>query len=219
MKRKIIYILILLAVAAAIGFFSTGCASSEKAEPAGGLAQRETTQEGVAPIEGEEAEIPAEQAPVAEGEKSDAEKNPLPTNEKKTVTITINCASIYDNLEKFDTAKMELLPSDGLICPPAIVEIQTGDTVFDALLKVTKDKKIHMEYVSTPLYKSNYIEGIGNLYEIDCGPLSGWMYKVNDTFPGYGCGRYVLEDGDRIEWIYTCDLGRDIGGDWNEQNE
>jgi hypothetical protein len=75
-----------------------------------------------------------------------------------------------------------------------------------------------MEYVSTPLYKSNYIEGIANIYEMDAGPLSGWMYKVNGVFPSVGCGRYELKVGDVIEWIYTCDLGRDIGGDWNEQN-
>lgn len=219
MKRKIIYILIVLAVAAAIGLFANGCASLEKAEPAGGTAQEETTQEGTAPVEGEVAESSAEEATPAVEAKPDTEEEPLRGDEKKTVTITINCDSINNNLERFDPSKIEILPADGLICPPTIVEIQTGDTVFDALLKVTKEKKIHMEYVSTPLYKSNYIEGIGNIYEIDCGPLSGWMYKVNDSFPGYGCGRYILEDGDRIEWIYTCDLGRDIGGDWNEQNE
>jgi hypothetical protein len=45
------------------------------------------------------------------------------------------------------------------------------------------------------------------------------MYKVNDWFPTYGSSRYALKDGDRIEWIYTCDLGRDIGGDWFAQNQ
>ena len=46
---------------------------------------------------------------------------------------------------------------------------------------------------------------------------SGWMYKVNGWFPNYGCSRYQLKDGDVIEWVYTCDLGKDVGGDyWNK---
>jgi hypothetical protein len=45
------------------------------------------------------------------------------------------------------------------------------------------------------------------------------MYKVNDWFPNYGCSRYQLKDEDEIEWVYTCDLGKDVGGDWNAQKD
>ena len=69
-----------------------------------------------------------------------------------------------------------------------------------------------MEFSVTPIYDSAYIEGIANLYEFDCGELSGWMYRVNGWFPNYGCSRYVLQDGDTVEWLYTCDLGEDVGG-------
>ena len=72
--------------------------------------------------------------------------------------------------------------------------------------------KIHLEFEDTPIYNSVYIEGIANIYEFDCGELSGWMYKVNGWFPNYGCSRYQLKAGDKIEWVYTCDLGNDIGG-------
>lgn len=61
------------------------------------------------------------------------------------------------------------------------------------------------------MYNSAYIEGIGNLYEFDCGENSGWMYKVNDWFPNYGMSRYVLKNGDTVSLIYTCDGGFDIG--------
>ena len=37
------------------------------------------------------------------------------------------------------------------------------------------------------------------------------MYKVNGWFPNYGCSRYQVEDGDVICWVYTCDLGADVG--------
>ena len=61
-------------------------------------------------------------------------------------------------------------------------------------------------------YGSVYIRGINYLYEFSCGPLSGWMYKVNGEYPNYGCSKYKLKDGDVIEWVYTCDLGQDVGG-------
>ena len=31
-------------------------------------------------------------------------------------------------------------------------------------------------------------------------------------YPNYGCSRYALQDGDVVEWPYTCDLGFDVGG-------
>ncbi len=38
------------------------------------------------------------------------------------------------------------------------------------------------------------------------------MYRVNGWFPNYGCSRYAVQAGDVIEWMYTCDLGSDVGG-------
>jgi hypothetical protein len=72
-----------------------------------------------------------------------------------------------------------------------------------------------MEFEATPSLSSNYIEGIANIYEFDCGELSGWMYRVNGSFPNLGSSSYELKAGDRVEWVYTCDLGRDVGGDFN----
>ncbi len=88
---------------------------------------------------------------------------------------------------------------------------------FDVLARVCREQHIHMEYTNTPIYNSAYIEGIGNLYEFDCGAGSGWMYRVNGWFPNYGSSRYAVKDGDVIEWLYTCDLGRDIGGNYGDQ--
>ena len=45
------------------------------------------------------------------------------------------------------------------------------------------------------------------------------MFRVNDWFPNYGCSRYVLKDGDTVEWVYTCDLGKDVGGGQAVQSE
>ena len=96
------------------------------------------------------------------------------------------------------------------------VEFKKGQTVFDVLKNVTRTRGIQMEYSFTALYGSYYIEGINNLYEFDCGELSGWEYCVNGKFPAFGCSKYVLKDGDKIEWKYTCDLGADVGNPYFE---
>ena len=67
------------------------------------------------------------------------------------------------------------------------------------------------------MYSSVYVEGISNIYEFDCGDLSGWMYCVNGEFPNYGCSGYKVKPGDRIEWKYTCNLGEDVGSRFSNQ--
>jgi hypothetical protein len=45
------------------------------------------------------------------------------------------------------------------------------------------------------------------------------MYSVNGWFPNYGSSRYALKDGDEICWVYTCDLGQDVGGGYAAGNK
>ncbi len=129
-----------------------------------------------------------------------------------TCILSVRCDTILQNIKWLDPEKVELVPEDGVILPSAPVTFYGGESVFNVLLREMKKNKIHMEFVNVSMYNSAYIEGINNLYEFDCGELSGWMYKVNDWFPNYGCSRYRLQDGDVVEWVYTCDLGRDVGG-------
>ena len=126
-------------------------------------------------------------------------------------TISISCATILNNLDLCDPEKKELVPEDGWILEPMTVTFYEGESVFHVLQRICKQQKIHMEFEDTPMYNSAYIEGIHNLYEFDAGELSGWMYRVNGWFPNYGCSRYQLQDGDVVEWVYTCDLGEDVG--------
>ena len=107
------------------------------------------------------------------------------------------------------------MPADGVILPKTTVSFAQGDTVYQVLQKVTQAADIQMESSWTPMYDSYYVEGINHLYEFDCGPESGWMYKVNEWFPNYGCSAYTLKSGDDIVWCYTCvGLGADVGATW-----
>ena len=155
--------------------------------------------------------------PVPEGKPLPVEPENQEINKGKayTCTFSIECSTILNNLENLDPDKLELVPSDGVILPPTTVTFYEGESVFDMIQRVCKEYNIHLEFSWTPIYNSAYIEGIHNLYEFDCGALSGWMYRVNGWYPNYGCSRYQLADGEVVEWRYTCnDLGKDIGCDW-----
>lgn len=138
-----------------------------------------------------------------------------PGQEDHVCTITIVCDTILDNTDNLNEEKAPFVPKDGTILPKTRVSFKEGDTVFEVLNKVCEAADIQIEYSYTPLYESYYIEGINHLYEFDCGPESGWMYKVDEWFPNYGCSAYKLKDGQDIVWCYTCNgLGADVGEVW-----
>lgn len=154
-------------------------------------------------------------APAATQENETEAQN----NGEHTCTLSVRCDSILSNMAWLDPAKVDLVPADGVIFAERTVTFYEGESVFNLLLREMKKNKIHMEFENTPLYNSAYIEGIANLYEFDCGELSGWMYKVNGWFPNYGCSKYILKDGDKVEWVYTCNLGIDVGGYYSSSGE
>lgn len=161
--------------------------------------------------QGPAAQTPAVQ-PDAQEQPSLVPPDSEPEAKAWQCTLSISCATILDNLDALPEEKKDLVPSDGLLLAPVTVDLTEGESVFDLLRRLTRDQGIHMEFSNTPVYNSAYIEGIGNLYEFDCGSLSGWVYRVNGTFPNYGCSSFQLRDGDVVEWLYSCDLGKDVGG-------
>lgn len=115
-----------------------------------------------------------------------------------TVSISIRCDTV--------AGKADFIPKDGIILQNQSVTVEEGDSVFDVLAKVTAENEMSMEYKD-----SNYIEGIQYLYERDYGNTSGWMYQVNGSFTGVGCGEYKVSEGDVIKWLYSVNLGKDVG--------
>ena len=174
----------------------------------------------------EDKNASSSQETVSQKETQSQQERPAPADDNKPAdktkvyycTLSVDCLTILENMDKLKDEKLSVLPKDGIIYKERKVVFYEGETVFDVLNREMKKNRIHMEFENTPMYNSNYIEGIGNLYEFDCGDLSGWTYSVNGWFPNYGCGRYKLKDGDKIQWRYTCDLGRDVGDQWFEEN-
>lgn len=154
--------------------------------------------------------------PIPEGKPMPVEPEDQEVDKGKsyTCTFSIECSTILNNLDDLDPDKLECVPSNGVILKTTTVTFYEGESVYDVLQQVCKENGIQMEASWTPIYNSAYVEGIHNLYEFDCGNLSGWMYRVNGWYPNYGCSRYQLAQGDVVEWRYTCDLGADVGCEW-----
>lgn len=130
-------------------------------------------------------------------EKSNAKENSI-----GTVTMTIRCDTIVG---KDDS---QHIPADGIILDTTEFEIEEGDTVYDVLIEAARKYNIQTENNGSE--EMAYIAGINYIYEYDFGDLSGWIFYVDGESSSTGCSSYKLSGGEKIEWLYTCELGKDL---------
>lgn len=136
--------------------------------------------------------------------------------------LTIDCRNIEKDLSSLKKGKRIFVPKSGYILNETAVAFEAGESAFDALKRACKENVctdnckycqkggIQLEFSFTPAYKSYYVEGIHQLYEKDCGSLSGWMYCVNGKYPDVASSEYKLKNGDRITFAYTVSMGDDL---------
>ncbi len=122
------------------------------------------------------------------------------TDPVKTV-ISIRCDTV--------AGKKDHIPKDGIILDRFEVTVNKGQNAYDQLVSAAKQKSIHIDVGG-----GSYVAGLGNIYELEFGDLSGWMFRVNGEFSDVNAGEKVLSEGDFVEWLYTTDLGRDIGNEY-----
>ena len=121
-------------------------------------------------------------------QKAEAPQQEAETLRQETVTISI----------KGVDEKANILPKTAIV-------LSEGETVYDILQKIIKEKSIQAEFAGSK--RNVYIKGIDNLYEFDKGAQSGWIYSVNGDFPQKSCGAYALKKDDIVEFIYTVKQG------------
>lgn len=173
--------------------------SASDAAGSGDTAQQPASTDTVKPVQTEPAgntQQPAAQEPQAQ-----------------TCTISIDCSTILDNMDKLERGKEGLIPADGILLAKTEVQYEEGDTVFTMLKRELQSRKMHYDFEGSG--SSAYLAGLCNIYEFDCGKLSGWEFAVNGSFPSVGVGVYKLSPGDSVALIYTCDLGDDIGNHYD----
>jgi len=113
------------------------------------------------------------------------------------------------------TAKVSVIDpnstsGNGMFFAQQLINIEAGETAFTILQKTG----LVLDVSESSQYAGAYVKGINGLSEFDEGPENGWMYSVNGIFPNYSSSLYVLKEGDVVAWLYTRDLGKDIGASY-----
>lgn len=189
----------------------------------------ETSKKPSAPAETSETASPAPQVttaapaePVTSSSTTTTPEPPVtttattttPPKAEHTVSLLISCENaVKPDSGLADSIRAEL-PGDGLIFYSQEFEIERGDTVYDIISRACHENGIPMESSRIAMSSDMYIEGIANLYEFDCGQLSGWMYSVNGDFPQLSTSQVEVNDGDEIRLLYSCNIGRDVGDNY-----
>ena len=122
-----------------------------------------------------------------------------------TCSVEIDCKTILDNRDILELDLRDKVPKDGIILKKTKVDLHKGDTAYDVLYRLTKDKNISMESSSTAGNK--YVKVIDNFYEFSCGQQSGWLYQVNGKTPNKSSSDYKIKRNDVVAWRFTCKKG------------
>ena len=121
-----------------------------------------------------------------------------------SVSISIDCKNILNNMDKVTAGYESFVPSSGCILSLTTYQVEENTTVLNLLKQICKDKKIN--YVAS----GGYVTSIGNIAEFIVGDGSGWMYLINDKYVNVGAGSKKLKAGDKVKWVYTCNNGDDL---------
>ena len=106
-------------------------------------------------------------------------------------------------------------PNGKTYLPRTSYDFVSGETVYSLLTK----SGLHYEAKYYGMYGGYYVQKIEGLGEFDKGAKSGWMYRVNGVYPEVSCSEYKLRAGDDVEWLYTTDLGKDIGASSEQKTD
>lgn len=129
---------------------------------------------------------------------------PKQTTTKGTVscTVTVECTSVLNNMDKLKAGHSAYVPNDGYIINNYRLNIKNGSSVYDAVKAACSANNVNLNAVNSSLGK--YIVGFNYIDEKDCGNQSGWLYMVNGKYPSVSCDKYIVENGDKIVFEYTC---------------
>jgi len=122
--------------------------------------------------------------------------NPQPTVRRATISVIDPNANVSSGQTRVFFAERSF-------------DLEPNETAYSLLHRTN----LNIRSRGHAVWGGMYVEAINNFGEFDDGPLSGWMYRINGVlFPDRSSSLYVLQDGDRVEWIFTRNLGADIGG-------
>lgn len=134
------------------------------------------------------------------------------------VTFSADCKSVLGRMDTIDPSvnQPSVIPPDGVVIGECTLSLPEGSSAFDALITAARQQQVRVDYTGSSW--GTYVRSIGYISEFGFGELSGWMYRVNGEFPQVYAGEFTLHEGDVVEFVYTCDLGGDVGDSYNAEN-
>lgn len=198
---------------------TSAAVSSETEKKQETTAETTTAAEAKAPVSTVTTAVPAEPATsAATTSLSPAVTTTVtttpPPKAEHTISLLISCENALRSDSGLSDSIRAELPSDGVVFYSKEFEIKEGETVYDVISRACNENGIHIESTKVGMSSAMYIEGIANLYEFDCGNLSGWMYSVNGDFPQVSVSQTKVSDGDEVRLLYSCNIGRDVGDNY-----
>jgi len=109
-----------------------------------------------------------------------------------------------------EEASLKIIGYENTILSKTSGEIKNGDTVLSFTKRILRKKDIDYDD------RGGYLSNIDGLKQFDKGSKSGWMFSVNGDFPEIGADNVRLREDDYIKWLYTSDMGKDIGNKYEE---
>ncbi|WP_010168515.1 DUF4430 domain-containing protein [Candidatus Epulonipiscium viviparus] len=97
------------------------------------------------------------------------------------------------------------------IIAPTSIKVDANSTVWSVLQKALDDKNLDYEYTYNRKNNALYVTAIDGIKAGANGTTSGWMFNVNGKVIEDSPNNIKAVEGDKIEWKYTKDGGKDIG--------
>jgi len=135
--------------------------------------------------------------PAAQGQSGNTPANPGGNVAPQAINVTLSISCTVAIEAGSATARAV---SDNGAMRYATLRLNAGTTVYEAL--VASGAALSAQGAQgSPL--GVYVFAIDGLPQGEAGSQSGWKYYVNGTAPGMSCDKYVLSNGDAVEWRYV----------------
>ena len=136
------------------------------------------------------------------------------SSDTKSYTVTVRVMVPPADRSKSYTYKHDSRSYTNLLTTTSKVTVAAGSSVCDAFITVLDQNGI--DYVEQ---ENGYFPTIGGWSELDRGPNSGWMYRVNGSVPSVALRDYELTGNATVVWYYTDDYSNDYGSEnWNDNS-
>lgn len=117
----------------------------------------------------------------------------------------------------------------GQLIPVTNVPYRNGENIADVTLRLLEALGIDANYSYDNEYNSFYLSSIKKFYtpsgeyvpefgEFMSGSDSGWMITLDGWFIDKGASEFTVSKNNVIKWQNTCQLGKDIGHDFDSSN-